>query len=275
MDNLGDILKETRQRRQLSQLETAENICSQSTLAEIEHNKYIPNTQLLISLCQRLSINFDDLLLAQNFSICKDRYFNQKVRSLYNSRNYQLLKSYLNRPTVTELVETSKQMQAYYFYLAVCDLHLEHNFDSSKEFLKLSLASTGHSRKQTTLTRICNITLAYVYAKQGLRTSAIKQINVALRNLDQITYDENLNIIYFVAALSYLALNKYDLAIKMVERGINFTRKNNSHFMLLDSIYLMAHITEKIQDSCHKLENVKKYDIFNDFIHERPYAKVN
>ncbi|GEO48422.1 helix-turn-helix domain-containing protein [Companilactobacillus kimchii] len=275
MDNLGDILKETRQRRQLSQLETAENICSQSTLSEIEHNKYIPNTQLLINLCQRLSINFDDLLLAQNFNICKDRYFNQKVRSLYNSRNYQLLKTYLNRPTVIESVQTGKQTQAYYFYLAVCDLHLEHNFDSSKELLKLSLASAGHSRKQTTLTRICNITLAYVYAKQGLRISANRQIELAQRDLNIITYDENLNIIYFVAALSYLALNKYDQAIEMVEKGINFTRQNNSHFMLLDSIYLMAHITEKVQTRYHKLENIKKHDIFNDFIHERPYAKVN
>ncbi|CAJ1195697.1 helix-turn-helix domain-containing protein [Companilactobacillus paralimentarius] len=275
MDNLGDILKETRQRRQLSQLETAENICSQSTLSEIEHNKYIPNTQLLINLCQRLSINFDDLLLAQNFNICKDRYFNQKVRSLYNSRNYQLLKTYLNRPTVIESVQTGKQTQAYYFYLAVCDLHLEHNFDSSKELLKLSLASAGHSRKQTTLTRICNITLAYVYAKQGLRRSANRQIELAQRDLNKITYDENLNIIYFVAALSYLALNKYNQAIEMVEKGINFTRQNNSHFMLLDSIYLMAHITEKIQTKYHKLESIKKYDIFNDFIHERPYAKVN
>lgn len=275
MDNLGDILKETRQRRQLSQLETAENICSQSTLSEIEHNKYIPNTQLLINLCQRLSINFDDLLLAQNFNICKDRYFNQKVRSLYNSRNYQLLKTYLNRPTVIESVQTGKQTQAYYFYLAVCDLHLEHNFDSSKELLKLSLASAGHSRKQTTLTRICNITLAYVYAKQGLRTSAIRQIELSQRDLDEITYDENLNIVYFVAALSYLALNKYDQAIEMVEKGINFTRQNNSHFMLLDSIYLMAHITEKIQTRYHKLGNIKKHDIFNDFIRERSYAKAN
>ena len=275
MDNLGDILKETRQRRQLSQLETAENICSQSTLSEIEHNKYIPNTQLLINLCQRLSINFDDLLLAQNFNICKDRYFNQKVRSLYNSRNYQLLKTYLNRPTVIESVQTGKQTQAYYFYLAVCDLHLEHNFDSSKELLKLSLASAGHSRKQTTLTRICNITLAYVYAKQGLRTSAIRQIELSQRDLDEIAYDENLNIVYFVAALSYLALNKYDQAIEMVEKGINFTRQNNSHFMLLDSIYLMAHITEKIQTRYHKLGNIKKHDIFNDFIRERSYAKAN
>lgn len=33
MDNLGDILKEARQQQKLSQLETAEDICSQSTLS--------------------------------------------------------------------------------------------------------------------------------------------------------------------------------------------------------------------------------------------------
>lgn len=120
MNNLGDILKETRQKKQLSQLETAEDICSQSTLSEIEHNKYIPNTQLLINLCQRLSINFKDLVLSENFKVCKEKYFNQKVKSFYKSCDYHALNAFLNRPTVTETVQTSKQTQAYYLYLSIC-----------------------------------------------------------------------------------------------------------------------------------------------------------
>lgn len=274
MDNLGDILKETRQQKQLSQLETAEDICSQSTLSEIEHNKYVPNTQLLINLCQRLSVNFDDLSLAENFKICKEKYFNQKVRSFYKSHDYKTLRAFLNRPTVIETVQTSKQTQAYYFYLSVCALRLERGFDNAKELLKLSLASAGHSRKQTTLTRIGNVALAYIYARQGLKTSAYRQINLSLKNLHKTDYEENLNLIFYVAALSYFELGQFDLATQTIEDGIHFIVNNESHFMLLNSIYLMANIAQVIKQQNNHL-SLRSYDLFNDFIHERTLEEVN
>lgn len=275
MDNLGDILKETRQQKRLSQLETAEDICSQSTLSEIEHNKYIPNTKLLINLCQRLSIDFDDLGLAYNFKICKDNYFNQKVSSFYNNCNYRQLQAFLNRPTVIETVQTGKQTQAYYFYLALCALHLENKYDNAKELLKLSLASAGHSRKQTTLTRMGNIALAYVYAQQGLKMSAFRQINLALKNIEKAQYDENLNLIFYMASLSYFQLSKQELAIQSIESGINFIMKKGSHYMLINSLYLMANIAEVVKHDEDLLPTIKNEDLFNDFVHDRPVAKVN
>lgn len=275
MDNLGDILKETRQQLQLSQLEIAEDICSQSTLSEIEHNKYLPNTQLLINLCQRLDVDVKNVALAQNFKICKENYFNQKVRSLYNSRNYHELRDFLDRPTVTETVQTGKQTQAYYLYQAICALHLEHNFDHSKELLKLSLASAGHSRRQTTLTRIGNMTLAYVYARQGLRISAFNQIELAFKNFEKAKYDENLNILFYLASLSYFQLSKYDLAIEWIERGIKFIQDNHSHFMLINSLFLMANIAELVKDDSENIHNLRSYDLFRSFVRERPFEKVN
>ncbi|WP_338214539.1 helix-turn-helix domain-containing protein [Companilactobacillus muriivasis] len=274
MDNLGDILKEVRQQQQLSQLETAENICSQSTLSEIEHNKYIPSTQLLINLCEKLSIVFDDLTLAGNFNICKESYFNKKVSNYYKNQEYIQLRRFLNRPTVLETVQTNKQTQAYYFYLALCALKLDRKYDNAKELLKLSLASAGHSRKQTTLTRLGNIALAYVYAQQGLKTSTLRQINLSFKNLTKMEYDENFNLIFYVAALSYFQLSKFDLAIEVIEQGIHYIISNESHFMLINSLYLMANITEVIKQNNTQLA-IKSYDIFNAFIHERTYETVN
>lgn len=274
MDNLGDILKEVRQQQQLSQLETAEDICSQSTLSEIEHNKYIPSTQLLINLCEKLSIVFDDLTLSGNFNICKESYFNKKVSNYYKNQEYIQLRRFLNRPTVLETVQTNKQTQAYYFYLALCALKLDRKYDNAKELLKLSLASAGHSRKQTTLTRLGNIALAYVYAQQGLKTSTLRQINLSFKNLTKMEYDENFNLIFYVAALSYFQLSKFDLAIEVIEQGIHYIISNESHFMLINSLYLMANITEVIKQNNTQLA-IKSYDIFNAFIHERTYETVN
>ncbi|MQS97870.1 helix-turn-helix domain-containing protein [Companilactobacillus halodurans] len=275
MDNLGDILKETRQQRQLSQLEIATDICSQSTLSEIEHNKYIPNMQLLINICQRLSIDLYDLSLVNSFKICKDNYSNAKINRLYSSRNYQALQNFLNRPTVIELVQTSKQTQAYYYYLAICALHLENKFDNAKELLKLSLASTEHNRKQTVLSRIGNITLAYVYSRQGLKNSAYRQISLAFKKFDRATYDENLNVVFYLASLSYYELSKYDLAIKMIENGIDFIQENESHSMLLNSFLLMANIAEAIKNEPKNVPITKEYHFFNNFLHERNAYRSN
>ncbi|KRK41304.1 hypothetical protein IV63_GL001596 [Companilactobacillus crustorum] len=273
MNNLGDILKETRQKKQLSQLETAEDICSQSTLSEIEHNKYIPNTQLLINLCQRLSINFKDLVLSENFKVCKEKYFNQKVKSFYKSCDYHALNAFLNRPTVTETVQTSKQTQAYYLYLSICAIHLDNGLDQAKEFLKLSLACAGRSRSQTTLTRIGNIILAYVYSQQGLRTSAYRQITLALKDISTIKYEENLNLVFYITALSYFQLSKFSLSIKTIEEGIHFSLNNNSHFILLNDLYLMANIAEVIKQNNYHL-NIKKFNIFNNLVHNHIYENI-
>lgn len=273
MNNLGDILKETRQKLQLSQSEISEDICSQSTLSEIEHNKYIPNTQLLINLCERLAVDFDDLCLVGSFQICREKYFNQKVASFYKNRNYKQLRAFLNRPTVLETVQNNEQTQAYYFYLALCSLHLDRGFDTAKEYLKLSLASSTNSRRQSTLTRLGNITLAYVYAQQGLKTFTFTQIKLAFRNLEKSTYDENLNLLFYIAALSYFHISKFDLAIQTLEKGIKFSLSNDSHTMMINNLYLMANIAEIVKDENASL-TVKSYNIFNSFIHQPLYEEA-
>lgn len=174
-----------------------------------------------------------------------------------------------------ETVQTGKQTQAYYLYQAICALHLEHNLDHAKELLKLSLASAGHSRRQTTLTRIGNITLAYVYARQGLKISAIKQIELAFKNFEKAKYDENLNILFYLASLSYFQLAKYDLAVEWIERGITFIQANNSHFMLINSLFLMANTAELIKNDDEEVPSVHSYDLFSNFVHERSFEKVN
>lgn len=261
MDNLGDILRETRISHQLSQIETSDNICSQSTLSEIENNKYNPSTQLLIDLCQRMSISFEEIILAQNFKVCRDIQLNKRISTLYNAHNYQDLNLFLVRKRVLADVQTDKHTQAYYFYLSLCALHLDHKLDHTKELIKLSLASSNNSRKQTTLTRLGNIILAYIYSKQNLRSSSIQQIKMALNNIENVKYEENLNIIYFVAALSYFQISRYKPALDMVRRGINFSQRNASAFMLINNFYLLAYIKKTVCERRLKIKhsNIHKY----------------
>lgn len=117
MMRLGSTLKKIRKQQGLSQKEVCEDICAQSMLSAIEHDRYVPNAELLIKLCQRLSVSLDAFSLADNFDISAVQRFNQTIETLCNGHEYQKLKAFLLAPATVEQVETATQTQAYYYYL--------------------------------------------------------------------------------------------------------------------------------------------------------------
>ena len=115
---------------------------------------------------------------------------------------------------------------------------------------------------------------SYVYAQQGLKTSTFAQIELAFRHLEKSTYDENLNLLFYIAALSYFHISKFDLAIQTLEKGIKFALSNNSHSMMINSLYLMANIAEMVKEENVGL-TIKSYSLFNSFIHQPLYEEAN
>ena len=264
MVNLGEIIKEARENKLISQKELCDSLCSQSALSEIEANKYAPSKQLLIQICKKLSISSSDLCLQQNYKVSKTADFNRIINQLYNSRDYRGLRNFLNRPTVLNSVQTSKQTQAYYFYLAICSIQLDLSLDNAKAFLKLSLASSGKRHKHSTLTRLGNATLGLIYAKLDLRNSAYTYYKLALYDLDKDNYDGNQNTLFFIGAMIYSHFNNYNEALKIIEQGLNRASRYKSNFMLINIFYLMTHISETLQThQDFKEETIYEYLVAN------------
>ncbi|WP_334332712.1 helix-turn-helix domain-containing protein [Companilactobacillus sp. HBUAS59544] len=264
MVNLGEIIREARENKLISQKELCESLCSQSALSEIEANKYAPSKQLLIQICKRLSISSTDLCLQQNYKVSKCADFNRIIKRLYNSSDYRGLRNFLNRPTLLNSVQTSQQTQAYYFYLAICSIQLDLDLDNAKAFLKLSLASSGKRHKRSTLTRLGNAALALIYAKLDLKNSAQTYFDLAMHNLDKDNYDGNQNTLFFIGALIYSHFNDYNKALDIIEQGLKRASTYKSNFMLINLFYLMAHITETLQTHQEfKDETIYEYLVAN------------
>ncbi|WP_282801653.1 helix-turn-helix transcriptional regulator [Secundilactobacillus kimchicus] len=245
---IGHILRVRRKELKCSQAQISENICSQSMLSAIENNRYTPNAELLIALCQRLGVSLERLSLAENYAIGNQSALNDRVVALCNHHDYQKLLKFLLDEAVVESVQTAAQTQSYYYYLAAAQLQGTTHFQPTevKRSLHLSLASATLS--QQALTRLAQVTLAYVAAVSGQKKEALNQVHSALKKMSDAPFDENLNVVFYLAAVVYYRLSLDKESFVLMTRGVDFITANNSHYMLANSYYLLALIAKRLGD---------------------------
>lgn len=241
---LGVALKIIRTRRHLSQKDVAKGICKQSILMSIEEGEYMPDGHLMLLLCERLSINLSRVRLAKNYKISTSEGFNDILFRLYNKRDYAGVEYFLSKAEVIDKVKTAKQIQAYYYYLSLANLHIKSHFTNAERNLRLSISSDEAPRTRTTLTRLGLITLSFVQAKKGQAKQVPSLILNATKNLDKCNYKENLNLVFYLAALSNYKINQTLDSIKWAKKGIDYTTMHHSNYMLVNLYQLLAQATE-------------------------------
>ncbi|AFS01004.1 helix-turn-helix domain-containing protein [Lentilactobacillus buchneri] len=270
---IGTILKQTRKRQGLSQKELSDGICAQSMLSAVENNQYTPNAQLLIKLCQRLSVSLDQFSLADNFDISPRNTFNQTVEKLCNNHNYLKLKSFLSENSTLEQIETPQQTQAYYYYLGVSQFHTDKKLDDAQNNLEMSVNIAEEKNSLSVLTRLGLITLAILKSKNHLQSSATKLIQRAMQNIGNIKYEENINVIFYLAAFIDYQSGNNAMAVKQVESAITFITNHNSHYMLANCYYLIAQIAKNSGDKDQMLESLQRQKFLTELFHEKVYDK--
>ncbi|MQS76744.1 helix-turn-helix domain-containing protein [Companilactobacillus halodurans] len=267
MKNLGMVLKELRQEKKMTQKELADGICAQSMLSAIENDIYVPNANLLINLVNRLEVDLNEISLAVNFKISQNDKINEIVDKLCNAHQYQQLLNFLNQKDVLDNLETSKQIQAYYYYLGVAQLQTN-AIDEALKSLRLSLAEINHLHL-TTISRLAYLAIGYIYALQNKRTAAVDNIDLAFRNWNEFSYDENQNIIYYLTALIYFKLNDYQNSTAYLIDGITFIAKHDSHYMLANCYFLMARLAQEAHQDDERLEAHGRKDLFSELYNEQ------
>lgn len=268
MMQLGGTLKKIRKQQGLSQKEVCEDICAQSMLSAIEHDRYVPNAELLIKLCRRLSISLDAFSLAANFDISASQQFNQTVETLCNGHEYQKLKAFLLAPATVEQVETAAQTQAYYYYLGVAQFQTDSNLDVAQVNLRLAIQSAPEKNHLSTLTRLSLISLAVVKCTNQQPAATVKLVHQAMQDIELAPYEENLNIIFYLAAFIAYETDGSTSAFTDVNRTIDFITAHNSHYMLANCYRLIAQIAMDQGDDDRQLEATQRQKFLTDLFHE-------
>jgi len=268
-NSLGITLKEARLAQHLSQRAVAQDICAQSMLSAVENGQYTPNAELLIQLCQRLHISLSQISLAQDFAVSSRSRFNTQVSELCNQHRYHELRTYLNSEAVLSAIDTADQTQAYYYYLGVTDFQLG-SLTVAQQNFRLALASAG-TKRPTALTRLCYGSLALVAAHEGKTQTTITAIQAALAYLDETPYEENLNVLFYLAAYATEKLGDLSTAATYLSQGIAYAGDHNSHFMLANDYHLLAILSARAAKNGEELMATQYETMLTTLFHEKVY----
>jgi len=269
----GKEIKRIRKEKKISQSALTEGICSQSMLSFIESGKYVPNVQIIVKLCNRLDLDTDQLILNDHYEISSVEKFSKKCEELCNSHNYVELNDFLCRESVLDSIDTGQQMQAYYYYLACSQFHMDRDGRECLRSFKLSLAESD-TTVTSTISMLSLMGAAAVYSKFGKKGSAISNIEKAMKRVDAVEYEKNLNILFYLQAYAYINLNMLVDAHNAIESGIEFITSHDTHYMLGNLFFLAAKIAEKAEESNQQRDSLQQSAIFEKLFSEKIFKNI-
>jgi tetratricopeptide (TPR) repeat protein len=230
----GDVLKQIRRKRGLSQTALAEGICTQATISLMEKQNRLPKMDILTAICERLNIPTDRIV--ENEVSGVNDTFNQ-VDELMTAHKFAQAEKLLDTIKVKTL-ESDFDKQRYYYLLGMVQAENDQIDDAIFNFeLVLTQFATTSANVYLAMT---TAGMAMAYLKRHDRERAIRLTNRSVKLIDNKKLIGSLHqwaSINDQIANLYLKLDDPDSAIEMANRGIELCRKHDSLF-LLDELYL-------------------------------------
>lgn len=231
----GDIFKQIRRKRGLSQTALAEGICTQATISLMEKQNRIPKMNILTALCSRLDISANEII--ENDDVSMTATFDQ-IGRLLAERQFEDAQTALQMIKVKNL-QNEFDKQRYYYLLGMLQVQ-NHQFDEAIFNFELVLTqfSTASANIYLAMT---TIGMAMAYEKIGSQSRALRLVERAMRLIDEkkLTGGQMQWIVYEYIAELYLTLGQPRAALNAAQRGIDICRQMRSMF-LLDRYYLYA-----------------------------------
>lgn len=230
----GDVLKQIRRKRGLSQTALAEGICTQATISLMEKQNRLPKMDILTAICERLNISPNRII--ENEVSGVNEAFNQVV-DLLTFHEYQNAEKILKQIRIKDL-SSDFDKQRYYYLLGMVQVEDGQIDDAIFNFeLVLTQFATTSANIYLAMT---TAGMALAYLKRDDHDRAARLTDRAVKLIDNKKLIGSLHqwaSINCQIADLYLSLEEYDKAIDIAQRGIELCRKHDSLF-LLDELYL-------------------------------------
>jgi transcriptional regulator with XRE-family HTH domain len=230
--NIGNKIRSMRKMKGLSQKELCEGICSQGMLSQIEKNQHISNINLLAKLCNRLEITLDELDVHTVTELHIKQDLKEVSASLFYQRKYEELYHLIKSHKLDTYFFTKTDRQLILFYEALYYGFIKEEHHKSYEMLEESLSLTFHSKKQQlTYNEILIINnLAIMMIKLNMLKDGFAYFELILSNVEKnpkIENEDKLTIVFFNIANAYSKNGKYEKALEIAIKGIEWANKPN------------------------------------------------
>lgn len=230
----GDVLKQIRRKRGLSQTALAEGICTQATISLMEKQNRLPKMDILTAICERLNIQ-PDRIVENEVSGVNDT-FNQIIDAL-TDQEYDLAKQLISKISIKSL-NSDFDKQRYYYLLGMVQISQDQIDDAIFNFeLVLTQFATTSANIYLAMTT-AGIALAYL--KRDDHERAVRLTDRAVKLIDNKKLIGSLHqwaSINCKIAELYWRLGEPEKALASAQRGIQLCRDRDSLF-ILDQLYL-------------------------------------
>ena len=248
----GDVLKQIRRKRGLSQTALSEGICTQATISLMEKQNRIPQMNILTAICARLDIPVDKII--ENDDVSMTSQFDE-ISLLIVQEDYEEAEARLKKIKVKKL-QNDFDKQRYYYLLGVLQVATGQVDEAIFNFeLILTQFSTMSANIYWALT---TVGMAMAYEKRGNEERALKFLQRAVTLIDekQLTGGKRQwIIIYRNIADLYLKLKQPNDAMAIAGRGIDICREDLTMFLLSDYYQITAKAAELLADRATALQN--------------------
>ena len=248
----GDVLKQIRRKRGLSQTALSEGICTQATISLMEKQNRIPKMNILTAICARLDIPVDKII--ENDDVSMTSQFDE-ISLLIVQEDYEEAEARLKKIKVKKL-QNDFDKQRYYYLLGVLQVATGQVDEAIFNFeLILTQFSTMSANIYWALT---TVGMAMAYEKRGNEERALKFLQRAVTLIDekQLTGGKRQwIIIYRNIADLYLKLKQPNYAMAIAGRGIDICREDLTMFLLSDYYQITAKAAELLADRATALQN--------------------
>lgn len=230
----GDVLKQIRRKRGLSQTALAEGICVQATISLMEKQNRLPKMDILTAICERLNIQ-PDRIVENEVSGVNDT-FNQIIDAL-TDQEYDLAKQLISKISIKSL-NSDFDKQRYYYLLGMVQISQDQIDDAIFNFeLVLTQFATTSANIYLAMT---TAGMALAYLKRDDHERAVRLTDRAVKLIDNKKLIGSLHqwasINRQIAEL-YWRLGEPEKALASAQRGIQLCRDRDSLF-ILDQLYL-------------------------------------
>lgn len=230
----GDVLKQIRRKRGLSQTALAEGICTQATISLMEKQNRLPKMDILTAICERLNIQPDRIV--ENEVSGVNEIFNRIIDAL-TDQEYTLAKQLISRISVKSL-NSDFDKQRYYYLLGMVQISQDQIDDAIFNFeLVLTQFATTSANIYLAMT---TAGMALAYLKRGDQERAVRLTDRAVKLIDNKKLIGSLHqwaSINCQIAELYWRLGEPEKALESAQRGVQLCRDRDSLF-ILDQLYL-------------------------------------
>lgn len=280
-NDLGITIKELRIKKNISQSELCNRICSQSQISKIEKGKTYPSSILLYQLSERLGIDPQNIFaLTQNKRIKYTENVKCVIKDCLKQKQYKELYEIVKKEKNLNNFQTKEEKQFLIWHEAIAIFEVNRSTKTALTLLNHALNLTVTNVNCLSEREIDIMQTMAIF--HGINKEYEKSITISKRcltNFNKLDFPRDKEIklkIILNLAKTLASTYQHEEAIKYFDKGIKLAINLNTLYLLGELFYLKGQSLLKIKQ--HNVEDVvynwKKALFIFELTEKEYYTKV-